>query len=130
MLQLSDNGWITGAIFFAWLRDPFIPSTKDVRKPLVLLVDGHASHKGLDTSQLCEDNGIILYCLLQNSSHLTQPLDQAFFGSIKAAWGVAANRFIAETGDPAGLDTFEKVLKPVWTGAHSAATILNATQSF
>ena len=33
VLQISDNGWITGAIFHAWLRDIFVPQTMQVEKP-------------------------------------------------------------------------------------------------
>ena len=46
-LQVSDNGWINASIFHNWLRDVFIPSVKDVPKPVVLFVDGHASHTSL-----------------------------------------------------------------------------------
>ena len=128
VLQISDNGWITSAIFHAWLRDIFIPQTMQVEKPLVLFVDGHASHKSLiETSQLCEDHGVILYCLPPHASHLVQPLDQAFFGSIKPAWADAARRYVVETGEAVGLDSFAKVLQPVW---REAATDQNATQSF
>ena len=82
LLQVSDNGWITAKIFFTWLRDTFIPKTSHIKKPLLLLVDGHISHTALsETSEICEVNGINLYCLLPHASQLTQPLYQAFFGS-------------------------------------------------
>ena len=92
VVQASDNGWMTAAIFYAWLQDVFIPQTQHVKKPLLLLVDGHTSHTSLvETSTLCQENGIILYCCVAHASHLIQPLDQAFFGSIKPAWGNKAS---------------------------------------
>ncbi|KAK3769862.1 hypothetical protein RRG08_036911 [Elysia crispata] len=59
-------------------------------------------------------------------THLTQPLDQAFFGSIKILWDNAANHLIAETGNPVGLDTFAQVFQPDRAGA---ATQTNEAQS-
>ena len=127
-IQVSDNGWITAAIFLSWIQDVFIPSTAHIKKPLLLLVDGHTSHTSLvETSELCEANGIILFCLHPHASHIIQPLDQAFFGSIKSAWSNAVRKHVFETGDGVGLDSFAKVLKPVWT---QAATLNNAVKSF
>ncbi|GFN99800.1 tigger transposable element-derived protein 6-like protein [Plakobranchus ocellatus] len=113
--NFSDNGWMTAAIFYSWLRDVFIPATKSIKKPLLLLVDGHASHTSLiETSHICEKNGIILYCFVAHASHLIQPLDQAFFGSVKAAWSKAAKQRLMETGDAVNLESFATVLRPVW----------------
>ncbi|XP_012944713.1 uncharacterized protein LOC101864422 isoform X1 [Aplysia californica] len=128
LLQVSDNGRITSAIFFTWLRDSFIPATEQIEKPLLLLVDGHVSHKALvEISKICEENKVILYCLLPHASHLVQPLDQAFFGSVKSAWSAASRRHMAETGNAVGLDSFAKVFQPVW---QSCATKANAESSF
>ncbi|XP_059139407.1 uncharacterized protein LOC131927669 [Physella acuta] len=114
-LQVSDNGWINAGIFHSWLRDSFIPSVQNVKKPVLLLVDGHTSHTSqLETSELCSDNDIILYCLLANASHLMQPLDQVFFGAIKSAWSDAIRKHVNETGEGVKLESFAKVLKPVW----------------
>ena len=127
-LQVSDNGWITAQIFYSWLRDSFIPATAHVQKPVVLLVDGHSSHTALvETSQLCHDNHIVLYCLLPHASHLIQPLDQAFFGAIKPAWSDAIRHHISEHGEGVNLESFAKVLKPVWL---KATTPSIAAQSF
>ncbi|XP_005096053.1 uncharacterized protein LOC101849918 [Aplysia californica] len=128
LVQVSENGWITAAIFFAWLRDTFIPETMHIKKPLLLLVDGHICHTSLyETSEICEDNGIILYCLLAHSSHLMQSLDQTFYGSVKSAWSDASRRPIAETGDAVGLDTSAKVFQHFW---QTCATTENAESSY
>ena len=127
-LQVSDNGWINATIFHNWLRDVFIPSVKDVPKPVVLFVDGHASHTSLmETSSLCEENQVVLYCLKAHSSHLILPLGQAFFGAIKSAWTNALRQFVAKNGEAVGLDTFGQVFRPVW---RAAITAENAMSSF
>uniref|UniRef100_A0A2C9KFK5 HTH CENPB-type domain-containing protein n=1 Tax=Biomphalaria glabrata TaxID=6526 RepID=A0A2C9KFK5_BIOGL len=120
LIQLSDKGWMTAAVFFTWLRDVFIPSTNHLTKPILLLVDGHASHTSLlETSTICHDNNIILYCLLPHASHIIQPLDQAFFSSVKSAWQKAVSKHISVTGAGVNLESFSGVLKPAW---YKAAT--------
>lgn len=91
-------------------------------------MDGHVSHKSLEeTSEIADRNGILAYCMPPHSSHILQPLDQAFFGSIKAAWSKASRRYIAETGEAVGLDSFARVFHPVW---QSSATKANAEASY
>uniref|UniRef100_A0A2C9JXP0 HTH CENPB-type domain-containing protein n=1 Tax=Biomphalaria glabrata TaxID=6526 RepID=A0A2C9JXP0_BIOGL len=108
-LQVSDKGRINASIFYTWLRDSFIPATQNVPKPVILLVDGHTSHTSLtETSLLCDENKILLYCLLPHASHLIQPLDQAFFGAIKPAWIEA----IRQHG--VSLKSFASILAPIW----------------
>ena len=127
-LLVSYKGWINASIFHNLHRDVFLPSVKDIPKPVVLFVDGHASHTSLmETSSLCEDYQVILYCLTAHSSHLIQPLDQAFFGAIKRAWTNALRQFVAKHGEAVGLDTFCQVFRPVW---RAAITAENAMSSF
>lgn len=83
--QISANGWINTDVFLIWLRDCFVPAVAEKKKPVVLFVDGHSSHtSSLDISTLCQDSGIILYCLTSHASYLIQPLDQALFGAMKS----------------------------------------------
>ncbi|XP_012939058.1 leucine-rich repeat extensin-like protein 5 [Aplysia californica] len=79
------------------------------------------------SATFCEANGIILYCLLAHASYLMQPLDQAFFGSVKCTWSDASRRHFAETVDAVGLDTFAKVFQHVW---QKCATTENAQSSY
>uniref|UniRef100_A0A2C9LW81 HTH CENPB-type domain-containing protein n=1 Tax=Biomphalaria glabrata TaxID=6526 RepID=A0A2C9LW81_BIOGL len=115
ILQVSSNGWITAAIFFTWMKEIFIPFTKDLPKPILLLVDCHTSHTPLlETSILCSENQIILYCLLPHASHVIQPLDQAFYGAMKSAWADAIKEHRDISGEGINLESFAGVLKPVW----------------
>lgn len=87
-LGKTDSGWMTCEAFFEFIADIFHPwlLQKQITFPVILFVDGHASHLCLQTSQFCEKNGIILVALLPNATHILQPMDVAVFRSLKEAW--------------------------------------------
>lgn len=66
--KFLKEGWITTSIFYSWLkRELFIRATILIPKPIILLVDSHASH----TSLLCT-----VSCPMLATS--VQLLDQTF----------------------------------------------------
>ena len=73
----SENGWMDSEVFIGWLKNVFIPAVnaRMVKKPLILFIDGHKTHVTMEASDACIGNGIELYCLLEHSSHIIQPLD-------------------------------------------------------
>ena len=83
----SDNGWIDSKLFYGFLKHvKLFIDAKGIKTPILLFVDGHSTHMSLESSQYCHDNGIILYCLLENATHVLQPCDVGFFGPLKSAW--------------------------------------------
>jgi len=83
-LGRSETGWIDSEVFNQWLENVFIPGVeaRNVKKPVLLLIDGHSSHVTLKASDTCVQHGIELYCLLEHASHVIQPLDLRLFGSL------------------------------------------------
>ena len=69
----SETGWMLTELFYGWLANHFVSHIPPER-PVVLLVDGHTTHIDLEISKFCKENGILLYCLLAHSSHITQSL--------------------------------------------------------
>ncbi|CAG4981874.1 unnamed protein product [Colias eurytheme] len=53
---------------------------------LQMLGDNLSSHISVDVLRACEENNVRFVCLPPNSTHLTQPLDVAFFRPMKVAW--------------------------------------------
>ena len=76
------SGYMDTSTFYRWFANHFIPNLPPAR-PVVLLVDGHDSHLNLELFQLAGKNGIYLYSLLQNATHLVQPADVGLFGPLK-----------------------------------------------
>ena len=77
---------MTQEAFYFWISNVFVPSLppKDERQFIMLLVDGHSSHKDFRTSKLCRLENIVLFSLPPHTSHVLQPLDRGFFGPFKS----------------------------------------------
>lgn len=86
--QSTKSGWFDGPTFEDWFIQLFLPYVKRNRssKPVALIGDNLSSHISFEIVRLCSENDIRFICLPPNSTHLTQPLDVAFFGPIKKKW--------------------------------------------
>ena len=84
----SDSGWMKAETFYEFIGNAFIPWLEKhvVTKPVILFVDGHKTHMSMQVTTLCEDNGIILYLLPPNTTHILQPADVGPFKPLKAYW--------------------------------------------
>ena len=69
---LSEKGWMDSRLFHLWFRRHFLRYAPAIR-PLLLLLDGHASHYCPDTINIAAEQGVIIFTLPPNTTHLTQP---------------------------------------------------------
>ncbi|KAJ4442332.1 hypothetical protein ANN_03918 [Periplaneta americana] len=78
----QEKGWINSELFVKYLHHfhSYVKSTPDKR--VLLLVDGHISHKSLQAVQFCRNNGIVLVCFPPHTTHRLQPLDVCIFGPL------------------------------------------------
>ena len=76
----SESGWIDTELFITWFKKIFLKHSV-AQRPLLLLIDGHKSHMGLELVDLCRENSIILFCLPPHTTHALQPLDVSVFKS-------------------------------------------------
>lgn len=53
----------------------------------LLILDGHESHNSVKFHQYCEQHKIITLYMPPHSSHLLQPPDVGYFGSLKKGYG-------------------------------------------
>lgn len=82
----SSSGWFDKDIFYDWFRSLLIPHVKHKPEKKILIGDNLSSHFSAEVLALCEEHNIVMVCLPPNSTHLTQPLDVAYFGPMKRAW--------------------------------------------
>lgn len=82
----SGSGWFDGGIFTDWITTMVIPILDKKPGKKILIGDNLSSHLSVDMIKLCQEKDIHFVFLPSNSTHITQPLDVAFFRPMKAAW--------------------------------------------
>lgn len=84
----SETGWMTEAIFYEYVVNQFNSwvTENKIKRPIILFIDEHRSHMTLPLSQFCEQNGIILYALPPNTTHILQSVDVSVFRPMKQEW--------------------------------------------
>ncbi|XP_044741169.1 MFS-type transporter clz9-like isoform X3 [Chrysoperla carnea] len=82
----SKSGWFDAICFEDWFESLFLPHVRTQNGPKVIIGDNLSSHISLNVLRLCEENNVKFVCLPPNSTHLTQPLDVAFFSPMKKSW--------------------------------------------
>ena len=92
IFSMTETGYMDTQTFYMWFANHFIPNLPPAR-PVVLLIDSHDSHLDLETFQLAQKNGICLYALLKNATHLVQPADVGLFGPMKKSWYKSVREF-------------------------------------
>ena len=81
----SENGWMTYIAFYEYFANVFNKYLQDenIKKPVIVFLDGHISHMSYCLSAFCKQQQIILCCLPPNATHILQPLDVAVFAPLK-----------------------------------------------
>lgn len=82
----SPSGWFDAISFGDWVTKLAIPALKDLPGKKILIGDNLSSHFSSKTVNECLKHNISFIFLPSNSTHMTQPLDVAFFRPLKAAW--------------------------------------------
>ncbi|XP_063221130.1 uncharacterized protein LOC134530328 [Bacillus rossius redtenbacheri] len=82
----TKSGWFDSFCFEDWVLTVAIPYLKKLDGKKFLIGDNLSSHLSLESVKLCQDNDIRFIFLPANSTHLTQPLDVAFFRPLKTTW--------------------------------------------
>lgn len=84
----SKSGWFDTAIFADWFASMFIPHIRKLKLEgkKVVIGDNLTSHFSEEVLSLCEKHNIAFVCLPTNSTHMTQPLDVAFYAPLKKSW--------------------------------------------
>ena len=73
--SVSKCGYTSYWLSWRWLEEVFIPQVKEKTNQgkVLLIMDGHGSHKTKKFRETCEDNNIIPLYLPPHSTHLLQP---------------------------------------------------------
>lgn len=82
----TKSGWFDSFCFADWIETIVIPYFSKKEGVKYLIGDNLASHLSIDVIKQCKESDINFVFLPGNSTHLTQPLDVAFFRPMKMTW--------------------------------------------
>ena len=126
---LSEKGWMDSRLFHMWFRRHFLRYAPATR-PLLLLLDGHTSHYCPDTINLAAEQGVIIFTLPPNTTHLTQPLDKGVFGPFKQHWRRVCHDFqISHPGQVVNHYNFCRLFSKAWVESMTAVNITAGFQT-
>lgn len=90
-----------------------------------MLLDGHSSHYNPNVIREAAVNGINLFCLLPNSTHIVQPLDVTPFHSLKSHWHNACEKYMFfPSRKTVTIYNFSKIFSQAWYQAMISRTIM------
>lgn len=92
----SSNGWINSELFVKWLNH-FIAAVKPTEdKKVLLIMDGHGSHKSLEAIDIARSQGLVLICLPPHTTHRMQPLDRTIYGPLKVNYNAECDKWMTQ----------------------------------
>lgn len=125
---VQEKGWMTGELFEKVLKHFVNHAKPSVDDKILLIIDGHTSHKQLPVLEYAKENGIVLVCLPPHCTHHMQPLDVSFYGPLKTYYNQEVHKWLRN--HPGRVVTQYQICS-LFTGAYGkAATIHNAQSSF
>jgi len=89
VIMTSPNGWTNNEIGTAWFTKTFIPfanSHKVSDEPIILLLNGHNSHKSDEFHGAVFQHNIIVIVFPSKCTHKLQPLDVIVFTQTQRHW--------------------------------------------
>ncbi|XP_052752615.1 uncharacterized protein LOC128201064 [Galleria mellonella] len=85
-----ESGWMNGEIFLMWLQHFKQHVQPSKENPVLLILDGHGSHKELAVIEFARANHIHMISTPPHTTHKVKPLDRVFFKPFKSAFGSAS----------------------------------------
>ena len=85
-----ESGWKNDEIFLQWLQHFQQHVHSSAAYPVLLILDGHGSHKDLKVTEYARDNHIHMLSTPPHTTHKLQLLDRVFFKPFKQAYGSAS----------------------------------------
>ena len=117
-------------LFYLWVNKLLIPKTAHLKKPILLVCDGHGSHLDLRTIDLLDDNKIILYCLPPHTTNILQPLDVSIFRPLKTSFSNITDLIkLATMTTKSPLNVCKKNFTPLFKAAFEKALSVSSIKN-
>ena len=82
-------------LFEKWFSRHFLHYAPPAR-PLLVMLDGHSSHYSPTAVRMAAEEGVVLFALPPNTTHISQPLDKGVFGPLKVHWHRVCRNFMSQ----------------------------------
>jgi len=124
VMGFTESGYMRENLFQKYIEH-FCRSIPPTR-PVMLMLDGHKSHINYASIDFCHKNGILLYALPPNTTHVLQPCELPF-AKLKKEYDKSCEKFrINSGGELVTKYTFAKVLGSAFTETYTPSAICNA----
>lgn len=121
LYAVSESGWMERPQFLEWFKKLFLTALSSAPRPVILFMDGHASHINLELIRLAREHQVILFCLPSHTTHALQPLDVGVYGPLKSCWGKILKQYKMETcAATVDKKEFPALLKKLWEASFEA----------
>ncbi|CAG5009206.1 unnamed protein product [Parnassius apollo] len=109
----TKSGWFDSQTFEDYFKRIVLDWASGLPGKKVVICDNLSSHLSVNIIELCESHDIQFVLIPANSTHLTQPLDVAFFGPLKKIWRKILLQYKMENPNQSTLNKnhFPKLLK-------------------
>ena len=123
-----QKGWMDSELFIDFLKHFTRYTCCSPSNKVLLLLDGHCSHKTLEAVEYCRANGIILLCFPAHCTHRMQPLDVGFFAPVMTYYNQEVSLWLKN--HPGRIVTQFQVAGLFCKAFQRAASVLTATNAF
>lgn len=124
-----ESGWIQKESFLIWFKKFLDFSSPKPDKPVLLLLDGHASHtKSLELINLARERNVILLCFPPHCTHRLQPLDVSLMAPLATFYEQEVRKWLIN--HPGRCVTIFQVAKLFGTAFQRAAVMQTAINGF
>jgi len=122
------TGYMVGSLFLKWMQHfvSYVGATETNK--VLLIVDGHSSHKNLEALEFAKANGVILLCLPPHCTHRMQPTDVSFFGPLQTYYDHEITTWMKN--HPGRTMSLYQVAQLFGRAYENAATVKNITSGF
>lgn len=90
----SATGWIDCNLFVRYPQHFIACVQPSESRPILLVLDGHCSHKSIEAIELARQNYITMLTIPPHTSHRLQPLDLTFFGPLKTMYNRQVDKWM------------------------------------
>ncbi|KAJ4430876.1 hypothetical protein ANN_19467 [Periplaneta americana] len=122
----QPNGWMSADTFLIWLKH-FIKHTKPApQNPVLLILDGHSSHKELTVINCARESNVHMISTPPHTTHKLQPLDRTFMKPFKAEYAEATAMWMRQN---AGLRITENEISGLVSTAYAKSCRLDIARN-